>query len=564
MPTEPELTASSVVASHAPVPEDAGAHAIDTAPTVRRKRRWVGVAGIAVLSLGASAALWREMFDSGDRTGFGDWQHFFMLWEASRVAVERYGELPLYNPYDCGGITLWGNPQLQTYSPWFLLVLAIGTTWATKIGVFLHTAIAVAGAYLFARNEVDLGRVASVFASVVWACGGFFAWHGAGGHAAFLPFCYAPWLLLAWRAAARDLRWSAAVAGIFALTLSEGGVYPPAFFALLLGFDAFVRLLDPASRRGVLLAGVVSAAVAIPLSAFRLLAVRELLADTGGRHVPDHDIVRPELLFRMFLDPERGPWRVEGNEYVWAEYASYIGPIAFALASIGLVVVLARPGQRWIGLGALVFGATMIGHVTDYAPFAILRSIPVYDSLRVPSRYVVLATLYLALAGGVAIESLVAWLDRSRLHRWIDWTRPALPIVIVAGALAHLLWINGKNADLWNGPPLTTEEPTGPFQLQHPGEYGARYAQYPQRNRGTPGCYTAFTFEPASLLRWGPQPQWIVQTGDADVRETGWTTNTWSLDVRARSTSRVTLNRNFDRHWRVDAPAEIKIGRAHV
>ena len=66
---------------------------------------------IALGSLAAACALWSPAFFQLQATGFGDWQFFHHMWEAGYVALTRYGEWPLWDPYHCGGITIFGNPQ---------------------------------------------------------------------------------------------------------------------------------------------------------------------------------------------------------------------------------------------------------------------------------------------------------------------------------------------------------------------------------------------------------------------------------------------------------------------
>ena len=180
------------------------------------------------------------------RTGFGDWQLLHHGWEAARVAIERFGEAPLWDPFHCGGVTLLGHPEAQHLSPLFPLSFAAGTTLAIKVFLVLHLWAGLIGTYLLARRHHGLERAGAALAAVAWCCSGFFAWHLAGGHGTFTPFYLMPWLLLAWRASARDLRFVPAVAALMTLTLFEGGTYPLPYFVLLLAFDTLVML----GRRG--------------------------------------------------------------------------------------------------------------------------------------------------------------------------------------------------------------------------------------------------------------------------------------------------------------------------
>ena len=62
------------------------------------------------------------------------------------------------------------------------------------------------------------------------ACG-FFAEHIGGGHLSFTPFLYLPLILWAFRRGLRDVRYGVVVAGLFAVTVLEGGTYPAPLMA---------------------------------------------------------------------------------------------------------------------------------------------------------------------------------------------------------------------------------------------------------------------------------------------------------------------------------------------
>jgi hypothetical protein len=147
-------------------------------------------------------ANWFPLFRKLDATGISDWVYFQHMWEAARVALIRYGEPLLWNPFQCGGVTMWGNPQNQTYAPWFLLSLPLGTTLGLKLFVWSHALVGLVGMYVLGRREYGLTAAPAGLAAVAWSCSGAVAWDGRDGHATFFGFLLTPWILLAWRRAA--------------------------------------------------------------------------------------------------------------------------------------------------------------------------------------------------------------------------------------------------------------------------------------------------------------------------------------------------------------------------
>ncbi|HEX2677869.1 MAG TPA: hypothetical protein VHM19_14550, partial [Polyangiales bacterium] len=116
---------------------------------IRPSRDVLVLAGCSLL---AAVGLWCPAFFSLQATGFGDWQFFHHMWEAGYVAVTRYGEWPLWDPYHCGGITIFGNPQSQHLSPFYWIAFLVGPTLGSKIFLVLHAWAGFAGMYLLARK----------------------------------------------------------------------------------------------------------------------------------------------------------------------------------------------------------------------------------------------------------------------------------------------------------------------------------------------------------------------------------------------------------------------------
>src|SRR5690606_8661621 len=93
---------------------------------------WLRVAAAAVVGAILSVLAWLPMIDNGPKTPEGDGRYFLRAIETGKVAVRRYGELPLWNPFDCGGAPLWDNPEGISSSPVLLLATplsGLATLW---------------------------------------------------------------------------------------------------------------------------------------------------------------------------------------------------------------------------------------------------------------------------------------------------------------------------------------------------------------------------------------------------------------------------------------------------
>lgn len=528
--------------------------------------RWVL---IALGSFAAAALYWSPALWELDRTGFGDWQQFQHQWEASYVSVARYGEAPMWNPWHCGGVILFGDPQLQAYSPLFWLVFPFGTTVGLKLFLLIHAALGFAGAYVFAQRRIGLGRYPAMLASLVWAGSGFFAWHGSGGHSAFLPFYFVPWLLLAWEAASRDLRYVAAVVGIMGLTVLEGGVYPFPYFCLLLAFDGLWRIAEgKAQAKSVVRAGVLTVPLMVLVAGFRLVPILNTMS-RYPRPTAGDDALSFAEVWQMLTSREYD-YAFPGHEYVWAEYGTFIGVIAVALGLVGLWrCARGDRDRRLLVIGTVLFGLLMMGRGSAVHPWPLLHALPVYGSLRVPSRFAVLMTFYFGMAAGVGLQWALGWLRARRWPADLFALRRAAPALIVLAVALHIAWGNGEVIARWEGPPLPSIDPSSRYVVTPFSEYGG-YASFPARGVSTRGCYTGMTYPAAVGLRVGDVAQaWFVGEGreDASVRWRARTANTMALDVAVpEAAPTLEINQTWALGWRSDVGEVVRArnGLLHV
>src|SRR5688572_12789442 len=81
------------------------------------------------------AALWPALAAGPLLSSRYDWRYFESMAEVARRTVAWYGEVPLWNPYSCGGEVDLANPQSLDGAPTFLLTLLFGTAWGFKLAM---------------------------------------------------------------------------------------------------------------------------------------------------------------------------------------------------------------------------------------------------------------------------------------------------------------------------------------------------------------------------------------------------------------------------------------------
>src|SRR6185369_3526405 len=181
-----------------------------------------------------------------------DWRYFGEAWEAARVALTDFHQFPSWNPYHCGGLVLFQDPQSPFPGPMFLLTFWwLPTGAAIKVWILSHLLVGALGARALIKDRGGNSAEQILGAAIMAACG-FVAWHTGGGHLSFTPFLFFPLVLWGFRRSLRDARWGVLVAGLFALSFYEGATYPVPLMLIGLGVEVISRLGSPADRRAML------------------------------------------------------------------------------------------------------------------------------------------------------------------------------------------------------------------------------------------------------------------------------------------------------------------------
>ncbi|MCA9583427.1 MAG: hypothetical protein KC416_16620, partial [Myxococcales bacterium] len=375
-----------------------------------------------------------------------------------------------------------------------------------------------------------------------------FAWHGSGGHSAFLPFYFTPWIVILYRRAIDDVRWSAAVAALMALTLFEGGVYPFPFFSLLLIYETLVGWIRPGKRWETLRAALVTAPLILLMGAFRLAPILDTMSRYPRPTKGADAITMLEILDMLTAQAHA---RKFGHQFVWDEYGTYVGWIGVALFLVGVLwMIWAR---RWALTGAtFLFGSLVLGHGSDFHPWALLHHLPVFDSLRVPSRFAVLATFFLAIGATGAMETARRSFAQHRRRRS---GRIAYGLLMaglwfgLAVLVMDVMETHKPQMRRWNYAALPALAQGEPYHFVSDSRY-YQYASFPARNVSNRRCYSGMNYTSARGL-WvgkGNQVRFRPRRG-GKLEAFDRTTNTITAKVTLRKDATLIFNQTYAHGW---------------
>lgn len=491
-----------------------------------------------------------------DAVWVGDWRQMHLYWEAPRQTLLRFGQAPLWNPYYCGGNLLLGHPHSQFVVPFFPLALLTSTAWGYRALVLGHLVLGMVGVErLLARHGVAL--LARAAGAIAFSCCGFFAWHGVGGHVWAYGFLLLPWLWMAWeRARTGHVPAMFAAGAVLAWMVYHAGIYSTPFSGLLLGLDAVGRaaLRPDAGRRRLtpLLAVAAVGALGVLLSAPKTLPLLDYLADHHRVFDSADDALWPRDLWQVFLGRHEGKWwDTDGGRlhYRWAgEYAADVGHLLFPLALVGVLAPSRQQRRvRWgLGLLCVAFVALMVGDHGPASPYALLRRLPVFKGLHVPTRFGVIVVFLASLLAAFAIDDVMRRLGRGGLAHLAG---VGLLAALVVEPTLHNRQVN-EQAERYPVAPEAELQRVPAWEQSGGGS--TRMFVYAMEGHGLVECYEEAQLDRAEGLWLGPGPQARV-VGEGEATLARWSPGRLDVRLSLERASTVLLNQNHHDGWRITA-----------
>ncbi len=534
---------------------------------VDRLAALLGVRLVVWILVGAALtpSLWTKPFAV---TGHYDEHYFYAHDDAARITMVEYHELPAWNPYYCGGIPLAANPQDESLSPDFLLRVAFGTEPGRRLTVLLFLVLGMEGMFQLARRH-RASAIGAAAAAVFFAAQGRFFFMLEFGWINMFGFELLPWAVLGYEEGRRSWRW--ALVGGFAVAwmLLAGGTYSVPYTVLALaGLAAFdtvaalvgkVRAREAAlpwwsSLKSLALVGASGAA----FSAAKLLPLlRVVQAHPRTIHLPQR-VDAYQLLSAMLTSHLDKPMGLAAE--------GYLGAIAALLALVALLL-RDRASSRFMTLGLLFFAFGM-GEQGPWAPWSIVRHLPLYGQLRNPERFTLVIGFFVALAAGRALTRLedvpghvigAIW-SRVRTWRGLPELSPrplvadlgfALLGVALAGGVAYAAAKDLVTDDRVHQVLFTQDAPLRRAAEFHQARGNRWDAQvWPPMARGTLQCFEETEFPQSPRLRADlSAEEYTLEKQSAKVARLSWSPNHIRLRVVSDLETTVLVNQNYAKAW---------------
>ncbi|MDZ4694771.1 MAG: hypothetical protein SGI86_06440 [Deltaproteobacteria bacterium] len=509
------------------------------------------------LRYGCIAIVFALLFGSGfsrcrDCVGDGDWDYFVAQSLAARRSVLEFGQLPLWNPFQCGGMPLAGNFQSRVFSPSFLGVLALGPIVGTRIMALLLLALGFEGSRRLAR-ALGAGPWGALFVAFAFAGNGNLILHLSAGHLGLAAFALAPWLLIGVRIAATDLRRGICVGGLWgAFIFAESGLFPLLMLALLCGAWIGAWCVSTRSLRPAV--GLLAIGAAIPLLCFAsFLPATLFMVENTRASVPTETIpftALYEVLFALQQTIDGRP-RFAGQSHWWHEYGTYIGPIFCVLLVMGLWHGR-RGAMGWFALGTF-FVLLALGDFAPYSPWSLLHRLPVFASIRSSARAFLPAIFCFALAAAPGLE-------RFRRVTPVMVGLFAINLGVVLIAVPHPVFHRSSNLSISDDvfTQRSDSRHRGSMRREHYTELSVDVAA----NRGNLVCYDPNSPQIFARPRFPSLPEAelvLSPTAARSAETTDWSPNAVEIKIpRLNEPALLVLNQNYASGWTVDDGRQLR------
>jgi hypothetical protein len=363
------------------------------------------------------------------QTLYSDTSDLVTLHLPSRIFLTRAwhetGELPLWSPFNFGGMPFIHDPQVAAFYPphWPLLWLSPDHQGAAMSWlVALHVIVAGLAMYAYARHRA-LGELGAFVAALGYMFSGKWMLHLlAGGHYNMIPLAWLPFVLLFLERAIAGRGWRNAILASVFFAFIILGAYP--YLTLYSGIfiaawtfcirsprsplpDPLTTVPSPKGRGGRnaeaerrvgrwLLYGASTAVLAAALAAIQLwpsLEAAQYASRSSGIAVSANMVLDGLRSIVGLVGP---PLTDEPNSW---ENRAAIGIPWLALALCGMS--LAGPSKRselYVTIGLILFAL---------GGSALLQWLPGFRLFRLPSRMFLIAALPLALWSGRAAQMLL-------------------------------------------------------------------------------------------------------------------------------------------------------------
>jgi len=510
--------------------------------------------------------------------GIGDWDQHIFYHAVPRLTILEYRQIPLWNPYHCGGSPLLAYPQSYLLSPAFLISLILGVIPGVKIEMLVFSIVGLYGAYLVSRFY-GLGKIASIVASFVFMFNSMYSFSIATGMLNFLNIYLIPWIFLFFLKSLTDLRYCILSSLFCVLLFFGGGVHVLIITLTFLAIYSVVYILSGRSRFVRTAKGMgLILFLTLFLGAVKFLPSLEftnryprLIDDYSGYSLSSisYSIFNPYQKSYSEVNLSSSEGFLHGISWGMEDNGMYLGIVAFVIFLIGYIFSFRR--HLPLALSLLILLWLSFGDRVTPSLWGMLGHLPIYNLQRVATRYRYALALCVSVFVGMGVQFLRDYLLSLSIRRLIvKIIIVTIPVVI----FFDFMLVNRRILE--EAFPVTPPEVPGKkqfFQTWLPPEYNRRGEIISSALFEGSSFYnflmnvgTISAIEPVPISAYALPIDSEKYQGEVYLSGTkgkvvieDWTPNQIVVNVEAEQEGSVIVNQNYFPGWKVKGSGDPKI-----
>jgi hypothetical protein len=423
------------------------------------------------------------LYQNLNNWGIHDWDQHLFYEGAARTSILNYHQVPLWNPYQCGGNVLLANPQSSFLSIHFPLTLIVGEVVATKLAILLYLFIGLLGMWYLCR-KLDFGPITSYTPPIILFLSGVYAVRMTVGHTNWYYLAFIPWLFLCYLKTKETNRYIIPSSFLLALIFFGGGLHPFVITALILATYATIEAIQKKKVKSIITIFLLLL-LFIPFAAIKLVPT---LAIQNEMLPIEQTDVQPNTIKTLFTSlterhPDLTTTFTSNTEQLWQwhEYHAYVGILTLLLSLMGFF--LWKQTKTYI-IATLIVLILILSQNLFPTLWNLLYKIPFTSLFHGPSRFIFAALFFMAILIGFVLTHVE---KSNKKHAKI------IICMIFLFLLIDFLFVNA--ALLTKAFPIEPQEPTiTSFHTLYAENDEQNTQQYLSllNNKGIYNCYERF------------------------------------------------------------------------
>ncbi len=523
-----------------------------------RMARFVGL--MALFAILALAYGW-QILRFRNHFGLHDWDFTFFLHQYWHIAIFSFKQVPLWNPYICGGMPFIGRPDVSVLPFPIIFVSLFGVMAGLRIMALFYIFLAMTGMFCLCRF-FRIKTLPAMIASIIFSMNGCFALRVMAGHLGWLSAAYLPWIFLFYLKGLKKARYVFLSSVFLAFTALEGS-HILIFTAVFLSVFSFLYSFQQKTIRP-LLALALALMFCVLFSGPKLFPMIEMMSrfprlTDAGWAVPLgnlYDIflerAQQDNLFQRFI-----------KNTAWWEIGAYVGLVPSVLFVLSFKMIK----KQWPLLLTAVFILLIgLGNFSGFAPWTVLHSGPVFSNMHIPTRIFIVFVFLLSLLCGLCLNSFAprgggreVFLRNAfliALFCFVAWDLSAVNSAFFGEKFFSRLNVLRK--------PLFKENAF--FQVELPQQYhslfGATTGVFAQilQNHGVVDGYEAIPVERNAVPYSGPdyRGEFHLLGSSGNVSQSYWSPNRLVFHYDIRRPDVLVVNQNYDKGWKAFPPKRVR------